>query len=106
MSFARKGPAGFSVHPGEILKEEFLVPLSLSGYALAKALDVPAQSVNDIVLRKRGVSAEMAVRLAKYFSTSAELWMNLQSAYELSAAQKKLKARVEKIAPLDGSQIA
>jgi plasmid maintenance system antidote protein VapI len=48
----------------------------------------------------------MAVRLAKYFSTSAELWMNLQSAYELSAAQKKLKARVEKIAPLDGSQIA
>jgi addiction module HigA family antidote len=106
MSFARRGPAGFAVHPGEILKEEFMVPLSLSGYALAKALGVPAQSVNDVVLKKRGISAEMAVRLAKFFSTSAEFWMNLQSAYELSAAQKKLKTRVDKIAPLESNRIA
>ena len=106
MSFARKGPAGFAIHPGEILKEEFLAPLSLSGYALAKALGVPAQSVNDVVLKKRGISAEMAVRLAKFFSTSAEFWMNLQSAYELSAAQKKLKTRVDKIAPLESNRIA
>lgn len=106
MSFARRGPAGFAVHPGEILKEEFLAPLSLSGYALAKALGVPAQSVNDIVLKKRGISAEMAVRLAKSFGTSAEFWMNLQSAYEISAAQKKLKARVERIASLESNRIA
>jgi addiction module HigA family antidote len=106
MSFARKGPAGFCVHPGEILKEEFMAPRSLSGYALAKALGVPAQSVNDIVLKKRGISAEMAVRLARYFSTSAELWMNLQSSYELATAQKKLKARVERITPLDEGRIA
>ena len=59
---------------------------------------MPAQSVNDIVLKKRGISAEMALRLAKYFSTSAEFWMNLQSAYELATAQRKLKAKVEKIA--------
>jgi antitoxin HigA-1 len=106
MSFARRGPAGFAVHPGEILKEEFLVPLSLSGYALARALGVPPQSVNDIILKKRGISAEMALRLAKFFSTSAELWMNLQSAYELATAQKKLKAKVEKIAPLQANKIA
>jgi addiction module HigA family antidote len=106
MSFERKGPAGFAIHPGEILKDEFMVPLSLSGYALAKALGVPAQSVNDIVLKKRGISAEMAVRLAKFFSTSAELWMNLQSSYELATAQKKLRARVEKITPLESSRIA
>jgi addiction module HigA family antidote len=106
MSIARKGPAGFCVHPGEILKEEFMAPLSLSGYALAKALGVPAQSVNDIVLKKRGISAEMAVRLARYFSTSAELWMNLQSSYELATAHKKLKARVEKITPLGEGRIA
>jgi addiction module HigA family antidote len=106
MSFARRGPAGFTVHPGEILKEEFLVPLALSGYGLAKALGVPAQSINDIILKKRGVSAEMALRLAKFFGTSAELWMNLQSAYELAIAQRKLKAKVEKIAPLEANKIA
>ncbi|SRR6266496_6547552 len=106
MSIARRGPAGFAVHPGEILKEEFLSPLSLSGYALAKALGVPAQSVNDIVLKKRGVSAEMALRLAKYLSTSAEFWMNLQSAYELATAHKKLRAKVGKIAPLGADRIA
>jgi addiction module HigA family antidote len=106
MSFARKGPAGFAVHPGEILKEEFLLPLSLSGYALAKALGVSVQSVNDIILKKRGVSAEMAVRLAKFFKTSPELWMNLQSAYELATAQKKLKAKLEKITPLESAKIA
>ncbi len=83
-----------------------MAPRSLSGYALAKALGVPAQSVNDIILKKRGISAEMAVRLARYFSTSAELWMNLQSSYELSTAQKKLKAQVEKIIPLEEGRIA
>lgn len=101
MSYERRTPAGWAVHPGEILKEEFMLPLEISGYALAKSLKVPAQSVNDIVLQKRGISAEMAVRLAKFFATTPELWMNLQAAYELATARKNkaLAKQVEKIAP-------
>jgi addiction module HigA family antidote len=106
MSLERKGHPAFTIHPGEILKEEFLVPLSLSGYALAKALAVPAQSVNDIILEKRGISAEMAMRLSKFFGNSAEFWMNLQSEYELSIAQKKMKATLEKITPLEATNIS
>jgi addiction module HigA family antidote len=90
MTYERQEPAGWAVHPGEILKQEFLLPMSLSGYALAKALGVNAQSVSDIVLQKRGISADMAIRLAKFFGTTPEFWMNLQSAYELATARKAL----------------
>jgi antitoxin HigA-1 len=101
MSNKRRTPAGWAIHPGEILKEEFLRPLEISGYALAKSIKVPAQTVNDIVLRKRGVSAEMAVRLSKFFGTTPEFWMNLQAAYELANVRnnKKLSQQVEKINP-------
>jgi antitoxin HigA-1 len=98
-TYPRSAPPAWSIHPGEVLREEFLQPLELSGYALAKAIEVPAQAVNDIVLEKRGISAEMALRLARYFGTSEEFWMNLQSAYELALARKAKKRLVQKIKP-------
>jgi addiction module HigA family antidote len=84
MSYERKGPAAWAIHPGEILKEEFLRPMKLSGYSLAKSLNVTAQRVSDIVLKKSGISADMAIRLGKFFGTSPEFWMNLQASYELA----------------------
>ena len=99
MSFQRRKSAGWAVHPGEILNEEFLKPMNISGYRLAKAIGVNCQTVNDIVLRKRGISADVALRLARFFGTSSELWMNLQSAYELARARTAVGARVAKIRP-------
>lgn len=100
MAYERRGTAGWSVHPGEILKEEFLVPMGISGYKLAKSLDVKPQSVNDIVLKKRGISAEMAVRLGRCFGTTSEFWMNLQAAYDLARASTALRRKLGKIQPL------
>lgn len=74
------------IHPGEILREEFLVPLGLSASALAIALKVPAPRINDIVRERRSVSPDTALRLARYFGTSPEFWMDLQIAYDLKAA--------------------
>jgi antitoxin HigA-1 len=73
----------WNIHPGEILREEFLKPMKLSVYRLAKELRVPVPRVNDIVLEKRGISAETAIRLARFFGTSEQFWMNLQSSYEI-----------------------
>ncbi len=100
MSHERKSSAGWAVHPGEILKLEFLEPLGISGYALANAIDVYPQTVNDIVLEKRGVSAEMAIRLAKYFGTTEQFWMNLQAMYDLHEAKKSINGKLKKIKPL------
>ena len=100
MAFDRRAPAGWAMHPGEILKQEFLKPHELSGYALAKQIDVPPQAVNDIVLKKRGISAEMALRLARFFETSEEFWMNLQSAYELATARAANRKSLSRIRPL------
>ncbi|HEX7061110.1 MAG TPA: HigA family addiction module antitoxin [Woeseiaceae bacterium] len=75
------------VHPGEILREDYLEPLGLSANALAKALKVPAPRINDIVLERRGVSADTALRLARYFGGDAQSWLNLQSAYDLRVAE-------------------
>jgi addiction module HigA family antidote len=75
------------VHPGEILREEFLKPLDLSVYALAKALQIPAPRIHDIVHERRAISADTALRLGRYFGTSPELWMNLQSHFELEKAR-------------------
>jgi addiction module HigA family antidote len=94
----RRGPS-WSVHPGEILKEEFLSPMSVSGYALAKAVGVNPQRISDIVLKKTGISADMALLFAAYFGTTPEFWMNLQAAYELHQAGKNLKKKVSKIKP-------
>jgi addiction module HigA family antidote len=97
MAYERRGAAGWRIHPGEILRHEFLVPLELSGYALAQNLVVPAQAVNDIVRKRRGISADMAVRLGKFFDTTPEFWMNLQAAYELAEARRALRNKLGKI---------
>jgi len=97
MSYERKGPAAWAIHPGEVLKEEFLKPMKLNGYSLAKALNVNAQRVSDIVLKKSGISADMAIRLGRFFGMSAEFWMNLQASYELVLAEKSLKKQISKI---------
>src|SRR5512140_971189 len=86
-------------HPGEILREEFLKPMQISAYELAKRLRVPAPRINDIVLEKRGISADTAVRLARFFGTTEQFWMNLQSSYDLRRTRASLKKQLEKIAP-------
>lgn len=83
------------VHPGEILREEYLLPLGLSANALSKALNVPAPRINDIVRERRGVSADTAMRLARYFGGDARSWMNLQAAFDLRVAEIKNAKRIE-----------
>ncbi len=99
MSFTRKGNPNWQVHPGEILREEFLKPLRLSPYALAKRLHVPAPRVNDIVLERRGISADTAVRLARFFGTTEQFWLNLQANYEINIVKLESAAEIEKIEP-------
>lgn len=75
------------VHPGEVLREDYLIPLGMSANALAKALSVPAPRINDIVRERRGISADTAMRLARYFGGDARSWLNLQTAYDLRVAE-------------------
>ncbi len=90
------------VHPGEVLREDFLVPLNMSANALAKALNVPAPRVNDIVRERRGVSADTAMRLARYFGGDARSWLNLQAAYDLRVAEIENAKRIEReVEPAD-----
>lgn len=84
------------VHPGEILLEEFLTPMAISQYRLAKDIHVPARRINEIVHGKRAVTADTALRLARYFGTSAEFWSNLQSAYELDVAREEIGNKLDK----------
>jgi addiction module HigA family antidote len=84
------------VHPGEVLREDYLVPLSMSANALAKALNVPAPRINDIVRERRGVSADTAMRLARYFGGDARSWLNLQAAYDLRVAEIENAKRIER----------
>ena len=84
------------IHPGEILHEEFLLPLGMSAHALSLAIHVPATRVNDIVNGKRGVTADTALRLARYFGNSPEFWLNLQAAHDLRAAEREVAARIER----------
>jgi addiction module HigA family antidote len=74
-------------HPGEVLREEFLAPLGMSARALAKALDVPANRVTEIMRGERDVSADTAIRLGRYFGTDPRFWLNLQAAHDLSVAE-------------------
>ena len=91
------------VHPGEVLREDFLRPLGMSANALAKALSVPAPRINDIVRERRGVTADTAMRLARYFGGDARSWLNLQAAYDLRVAQIANARRIEReIAPAEG----
>jgi addiction module HigA family antidote len=91
------GPAGWAVHPGEILREEFLEPMNISPYRLAMDLGVSAPTVNDIVRERRGITPEMAVRLAKYFGNSEQFWLNLQNAFALFHARKKYSRELKAI---------
>jgi addiction module HigA family antidote len=84
------------IHPGEILREEFLVPLALSANALALALKVPAPRIGDIVREKRAVTPDTALRLARYFGTRPEFWLNLQAAHDLRMARQKASASIER----------
>ncbi len=84
------------VHPGEILLEDFMKPLGLSANALARALAVPAPRVNDVVRERRGLSADTALRLARYFGGDARSWLNLQTAYDLRVAEIKNGKRIAK----------
>ncbi len=84
------------IHPGEILREEFLLPLRMSAHALSQAIRVPATRVNDIVNGKRGVTADTALRLARYFGNSPDFWMNLQGAYDLRSAERDASAKIER----------
>ena len=83
------------VHPGEVLREDFLKPLGMSANALANALSVPASRINDIVLERRGVTVDTAMRLTRYFGGDVQTWMNLQIAYEIKIAEKALSKRVQ-----------
>jgi addiction module HigA family antidote len=84
------------IHPGEILLEEFLKPMGLSQYRLAKDINVPARRINEIVLGKRAVSPDTALRLSRYFGLSERFWINLQSRYDLEVEKDRLQDRLEK----------
>ena len=95
------------IHPGEILREEFMKPLGLSQNALARALNVPPRRINEIVREKRGITADTALRLARYFGTTAELWTGLQADYDLRLARHAKEQQIERdIEPLAALQLA
>ena len=89
----------WNMHPGEILREEFLKPMDLSVYRLAKEIRVPVPRLNDIVLEKRGISADTAVRLARFFGTTEAFWMNLQASYDVRKTKSALMKELSKIKP-------
>jgi antitoxin HigA-1 len=82
-------PKAFAVHPGEILREEFMKPMGLTAYRLAKDLCVPLPRIHEIVRGKRGITADTAIRLGTYFELPAQFWLNLQNDYDLRLAQRK-----------------
>jgi len=88
------------IHPGEVLREDYLVPLGLTASALAKALNVPSARINDIVRERRAVTADTAMRLARYFGGDARSWLNLQAAYDLRVAELRNARKIKReIAP-------
>jgi addiction module HigA family antidote len=82
------------IHPGEIIREEYLVPLQMTSHALAMALRVPAPRINDIVRERRAVTPDTALRLARYFNTTAQFWLNLQSAFDLKQAESEAGRKI------------
>ena len=84
------------VHPGEILRDEFLVPMRISVYRLAKAIRVSRPRLNDIVLGRRGVTTDTALRLGRYFGMTPEFWINLQTRYDLDVAERTLRRKIER----------
>jgi addiction module HigA family antidote len=93
------------VHPGEILLEDFMKPMGISQYRLAKEMNVYPRKINEIVQGKRSITADTALRLARFWGTSAELWMNLQAHYDLEAARDELEERVRReVTPYNSPQ--
>jgi addiction module HigA family antidote len=84
------------IHPGEILSEEFLTPLAISQYRLAKETSVPPRRINEIVRGTRGITADTALRLSRYFGTSERFWLNLQARYDLEVEKDKLGDRLDR----------
>jgi len=103
MSIPRRGTPKWSVHPGEILREEFLKPMGMSAYEVAKRLHVPAPRINDILLEKRGITADTAVRLSRLLGTTEQFWLNLQDAYEVARIKTEKAAELEEIEPLSSA---
>ena len=83
-----------AIHPGEVLREDFMRPLNLSSNALAKAIDVPSNRVSQIAKEQRGISGDTAIRLAEYFDTTGEFWMRLQAEYDLKIAEASLSEKI------------
>jgi antitoxin HigA-1 len=88
------------LHPGEILREEFIKPYGITSGKVAKALDLPRTRIERLVNEEAGITGDTAIRLGKFFRTTPEFWMNLQAIYELQVAQRKIGARVEQIEPI------
>ena len=89
------------IHPGEILLEEFLKPMGISQYRIAKDIGVPPRRINEIVHGKRSITADTALRLARYFGTSERFWMNLQSSFDLESQKDRLGSRLaEEVHPI------
>ena len=89
------------IHPGEIIREEYLAPLQMSPHALAMALHVPAPRINDIVRERRAISPDTALRLARYFDTTAQFWLNLQSSFDLKQTEAQAGRKIaEEIRPM------
>lgn len=90
------------IHPGKVLREEYLKPLDMSVHALARQLHVPASRINDIVLERRGITADTALRLGRFFGGDAQSWLNLQTAYDLRVAElnESVQAAVASVHPL------
>src|ERR1017187_619129 len=96
MSIPRKPEErGVPIHPGEFLHEDFLVPLGLSANALALALRVPVTRISEIVRERRGITADTALRLARYFGTTADFWMKMQMSYDLALASRESIERIQ-----------
>ncbi|MCW5697248.1 MAG: HigA family addiction module antidote protein [Bauldia sp.] len=94
---------GFSIHPGEILREEYLVPLGLKPYTLAKKLNVPRTRIERLVAERTPVTPDTALRLAKFFDTTPQFWMNMQTSYDLAVEGKAKKAEIEAISHLEAA---
>src|SRR5690348_17076752 len=92
------------IHPGEVLLEEFLLPLGVSQYRLAKDIRVPPRRINEIVHGQRAVTADTALRLARYFQTSERFWLNLQTSYDLEAEKDRLGNRLDREVLVFGGQ--
>lgn len=93
------------IHPGEQLLEEFMLPLGLSSNALARAIGVTPARVNEIVRHRRGITADTALRLARYFNTSVQFWMNLQAQYDIQCAEDEIGDSLRKIKPIEVAEV-